>query len=253
MKKLINYYKRNLNKFKQMDRTSKVIQVIYSITRVLSVVVFVFAIVRIFINESTGIVRSTFPLLFQSFCLFFLTYVPSICSRFLHIKLPNLVEILLLLFSLATMLYGEIAHFYIKYSWWDDVIHTFSGTFITFIGFSILTFLNEKKNIGMKLSTPFMMFFAFCLAMTVESVWEITEYLIDHVTNLNMQTYFDDVTGIQYIGHRALKDTMTDIMETVLGSSIACVFAYFDIKLGKNKLSKFNFISVDEATEQTTL
>ena len=60
-------------------------------------------------------------------------------------------------------------------------------------------------------------FITFCVAMTVGSVWEIFEYLMDLSFGLNMQK-------------SGLDDTMTDLMIDALGSGAASLTGYLYLK-----------------------
>ena len=40
---------------------------------------------------------------------------------------------------------GEMYDFFIKYSWWDSMLHTFSGMMVAILGFSIINSINLEN------------------------------------------------------------------------------------------------------------
>ena len=62
-----------------------------------------------------------------------------------------------------------------------------------------------------------MAFITFCLAMTVGSIWEVFEYLMDQSFGLNMQK-------------SGLDDTMGDLMVDAAGASIAALSGFLYLR-----------------------
>lgn len=143
----------------------------------------------------------------------------------------NLHYILLLMiamFVLSALVAGELFGAYENFWWWDDALHTFAGVIIGLVGLLSIYYFNSKHT--MDISPLFVAVFVFCFAMAMGAVWEIFEFAMDLLFGLNMQRW-DMPTGSIVIGAEyqgmGLRDTMSDIITSVVGSSVAAVFSYF--------------------------
>ena len=124
--------------------------------------------------------------------------LPTILARKLKLKLPPILQIVLLLFLFASMYLGEIRGFFYKYSWWDNMLHFWSAMMLGYLGFLLIYTLNKDKDMNLKLSPFFISLFTFCFAMMIGVLWEVFEFLVDEFTGANMQKarYLMYVDGI---------------------------------------------------------
>ena len=99
----------------------------------------------------------------------FLLMIPSILDKKLNIKLPTVLETIILVFIFAAEILGEIQNFYGIFKHWDTMLHTINGKF------------------SIKLSPVFVALVAFCFSMTVGVMWEFFEYGMDTFTKTDMQ------------------------------------------------------------------
>ncbi|MDD4878494.1 MAG: hypothetical protein PHO02_05665 [Candidatus Nanoarchaeia archaeon] len=151
----------------------------------------------------------------------FLTFLPGIISKKLNAIYPLEFEIILLLFIYASMYLGEIKMYYLKFWWWDIMLHSFSGLIISVIGFSLVYILNKEQSIEIKLSPKFIALFAFCFALAIGALWEIFEFSMDSFFRLNMQK-------------SGLVDTMWDLIVDAASALVVCTIGYFYM-IGKVK------------------
>jgi len=56
--------------------------------------------------------------------------MPSILERALKIKLPTVMEVIILCFVFAAEILGEINHYYTLVNGWDTLLHTINGFFM---------------------------------------------------------------------------------------------------------------------------
>ncbi len=252
----------------KMTKSLKFGKILYRVIRVLSLAMIGYSIAGLVLNIKAHRETNFDFILTQSVALFLLSFVPTLVERVFKVNLPIIIEIIYLLFTTACLLFGEIFEFYIRFSWWDNILHTFSGSFIAVLGFIIIYFLNERKGVTFRLSPGFIAIFCFCFALACECVWETFEFTIDGIFGSNMQRYKDNIDySIQFSGRDALQDTMLDIIETMIGSSIFCVVGYLDMTLRKQSILKeylyhadkdavrrkvkaLNFSELEEALEQ---
>jgi len=106
---------------------------------------------------------------------------------------------------------GEAFDFYERVWWWDIALHGSSAIGFGLIGFLFVFMLFA----GDRFAAPpiAMAFIAFCTAITVGTMWEVFEYLMDLWFGLNMQK-------------SGLDDTMSDLMIDAVGAAIGAAAGY---------------------------
>jgi hypothetical protein len=74
---------------------------------------------------------------------------------------------------------------------------------------------------------------AFCFAIMLDTLWEIIEFVMDALMDLNMQQYILP-DGTVLIGHYAVVDTMKDLIVDAFGALIISITGYILLKRQKN-------------------
>lgn len=192
---------------------------------------------------------------------------PSFIQSNFGIELPSTLEIIILLFIFAAEILGEMESFYIKYAFWDTMLHTLNGFLCAAVGFALLDVINRNSKIKFKLSPVYLSIVAFCFSMTIGVLWEFFEFGCDVFLHTDMQKDFiitdiystaldptkSNVTvavngikevyvngenlGIEGYLDIGLIDTMKDLLVNFIGAVIFSIIGYFYIK-GRGK-SKF--------------
>ena len=139
--------------------------------------------------------------------------IPAFVNRRLKIQLPSTLEIIILCFIFAAEILGEINAYYVKFDFWDTMLHTMNGFLAAAIGFSMVDVLNRSERTVFNLSPLFVAMVAFCFSMTIGVLWEFVEYFADNVLLLDMQKD----TVIHTIRSVALDPTMTNTVMTIDG------------------------------------
>lgn len=116
--------------------------------------------------------------------------MPSILERTLKIKLPTLMEVIILCFVFAAEILGEINHFYTLVSGWDTALHTLNGFLCAALGFALVDILNRSSRTSLSLSPLYLAITAFCFSMTIGVLWEFLEFGIDQVFLADTQKDF---------------------------------------------------------------
>lgn len=200
--------------------------------------------------------------------------LPSFIERRLHIDLPDVLEVVILLFIFAAEILGEIQEYYLTIPFWDTVLHTINGFLFAAIGFSIVNILNEDKRTSLTLSPFYMAVTAFCFSMTIGVLWEFFEWTMDTWFGLDMQkdtvlTAFNTV-NLDPGGHNVafhvrnvadtilvysdgtqqamglggyldvgLQDTMMDLLVNLIGAVVFSFIGFFYVKShGKGRIAK---------------
>lgn len=202
-------------------------------------------------NRSAFIVYSTLRILvigmmilqifnrnFQNVFLCVLTLIlfimPSVVQATFKVEFPTLLEIIILLFIFAAEILGEISAFYIKFPYWDTILHTLNGFLCGAIGFSLVEIINGNKRLRFELSPLFMAVVAFCFSMTIGVTWEIFEFSMDSLYQMDMQK--DTVIhSIHTVSLDPMKDNncvaITGIEDVVIHGRELGLGGYLDIGL----------------------
>ena len=165
--------------------------------------------------------------------------LPTIFERSLQIDLPNVLEIIILLFIYAAEILGEIEAYYVNLPFWDTMLHTLNGFLCAAIGFSLVDLLNRHERVSLSLSPAYMAIAAFCFSMTIGVLWEFFECAMDQIFVQDMQkdtivntisSVLLDPTGGQRA--QAIQDITDVIVVTEGGQEIALgLGGYLDIGL----------------------
>jgi len=116
-----------------------------------------------------------------------ITFLPVLLGNRFKVKIPHEFESLAVVFVYLSLFLGEVQGFYVRFWWWDLVLHAGSGFLLGIFGFLLVYVLNEKEDVELDLHPKFVAFFAFLFAMGMGAIWEIFEFSMDQIFGLNMQ------------------------------------------------------------------
>ncbi len=219
--------------FKTLDKSEKA----YIIFSIFIRVVLVFAIIISFFEDNWIFV-------FFSFLTLLLTFFPKIIEKSYKIELPYEFQIVIVLFAYGGVFLGGVGEFYLKYWWWDSLLHFLAGIGLGFAGFLILYVLYKN---GRLIASPGMIaVFAFCFGLSLGALWEIFEFLVDSFLGEDMQrsrnlcSYYEKLCDTRL----GLMDTMIDLILDAIGSLIAALAGYFylikkEVPIFKSLINKF--------------
>lgn len=219
-----------------------------------------------------ALLRGDFETAFVCGLSLILFLAPAVIEKAFNLKLPSVLEIIVLLFIFAAEILGELAYFYVRVPHWDTLLHTVNGFLCAAVGFALVDLLNENKNIKFQLSPTFVAIVAFCFSMTIGVLWEFLEFGCDMILHTDMQKDFiihsfssvaldpsntntpilvDDIQNLAINGETidikgyidiGLIDTMKDLIVNFVGAVIFSIIGFFYIKnRGKGKFAE-NFI-----------
>lgn len=112
--------------------------------------------------------------------------IPLLVERLFRVEIPNVLELIILLFVFSSTILGELSDFYGYFKIWDTALHTLNGFLAAGVGFSLVYLLNKNAE-GMSLTPLFLAIVTFSFSMTVGVMWEFFEYYADRWMNLDMQ------------------------------------------------------------------
>ena len=143
------------------------------------------------------------------------TLFPLVLGRRFQVFVPPEFEVLAVVFVFASLFLGEVRGYYVRFWWWDAVLHTASGFLLGVLGFLLVYVLNEQEDIAVHMKPGFVALFAFMFAVGLGAIWEIFEFGMDQFFGMNMQK-------------SGLVDTMWDLIVDTIGAAVVSVlgFAY---------------------------
>lgn len=175
----------------------------------------------------TSLIERQWSTAFSGSVVLFLTFVPGLLERKLRVRLPMEVSLFACLFLFASFALGEVSGFYEQVWWWDLALHGSSAFVTGLIGFlAVFVFYMTHR---IRIAPIYVAAISFGAAITVGTIWEIFEFLMDRSFGLNMQ-------------RSGLVDTMTDLIVNAIGALLAAAVGYYyvrqgDLLLGRSALS----------------
>lgn len=219
--------------------TAKII--VYIIVRLIMVASFIFALAA-----------KNYYTAFQCVLVLVLFMLPNFVNAKFRLNMPNVLEILIILFIFASIFLGEMRDFYTIFPHWDTMLHTISGFVMAAIGISLINILNKSERVPFILSPFFVALFSFCFSMTIGVFWEFFEYAADMLLKFDMQkdTYITAITSTLINGAKTLPidsvtvngteltgyidigliDTMNDLLVNALGAFVLSVSGWLYLK-----------------------
>ncbi|MFW6035731.1 MAG: hypothetical protein ACOCRZ_05695 [Halothermotrichaceae bacterium] len=187
-------------------------------------------------------------LIFLSLITYILTYSTDYIEKHRKIDIPDILEIIIVLFIYAGIYLSAQFNLYYKFFWWDDLLHTLAGIVISFTGFLLIYKLNYKYSLD--LNPLLIAVFTFSFAVTMGVIWEILEFTADWVLGSAHQKWDLPATAVlmgrDYQGS-GLRDTMSDLILTCIGAFVTSYISYYMYKYRRGEtLKKLNNMIKEE-------
>ncbi len=147
--------------------------------------------------------------------------LPEMLGRRFSVRIPAQMEFLAVVFVYASLFLGEVHGYYVRYWWWDAVLHTGSGLLLGVLGFLLVHVLNEHESIAIHMKPFFVALFAFVFAVGLGALWEIFEFAMDQLFGMNMQK-------------SGLLDTMWDLIVDTAGALVISLLGWRSLRRGND-------------------
>lgn len=141
------------------------------------------------------------------------TLLPLVLGRRFNVRIPPEFEFFTVIFVYSSLFLGEVHGYYIRYWWWDAVLHTGSGFLLGVLGFLLVYVMNERPDVDIHMRPRFVAMFAFMFAVGMGALWEIFEFGIDQLFGMNMQK-------------SGLIDTMWDLIVDTVGAAVIALLGW---------------------------
>ena len=159
--------------------------------------------------------------------------IPVLLRKRFMIHIPLLVTVLCALFGFVTMIMGDGLNFYGRFTWWDSVLHLFSGSVLAFVGLWIISIMFENSSQVVLRNKAFIAFYVLLFGLSCGAVWEVCEFAYDAIAGTNTQQFMATTTAsiisaedVPLCGHEALRDTMGDMILNLVGSLLVAIFVF---------------------------
>lgn len=160
--------------------------------------------------------------------------VPAFIEKLFKVRLPSILEIVVLVFIFAAEILGEISDYYVKFAFWDTMLHVTTGFLAAAVGLSLIDILNRSTRIGLSLSPLFVVLVSFCFSMTIGVLWEFFEFGADvlFLTDMQKDTVVTNISSVLLNPEPINKSIIIkDITETVVNGQPLGINGYLDIGL----------------------
>ncbi len=172
--------------------------------------------------------------------------IPPFLEKQFKLELPTMLETLAFMFIFCAQILGEIEGYYVKYPFWDTMLHTVNGFMFAAFGFCLVDIFNRNPRFKFKLSPIFLAISAFCFSMTIGILWEFLEFSIDYLFLTDMQKdFFINSFGTVKLtdSNQIIKDITQTVITTASGNTYTITNGYLDIGLYDTMKDLFvNFI-----------
>ena len=218
---------------------------INTVAYLITILSFIFSVIYVSLRASLDTEyrsQSEYKLIiFQSLFGILCVNLPTILTRKLRLRIPNLFAALYAVFLWCAIFLGEFLLFYDKLAHFDDLLHLVSSMMLGLLGFSVIDVLGDERSRILRISPGLEAFFAVCFAVFIGTLWEIYEFTFDGLLGLNMQKFrVPTAEGFtELVGRSALTDTMTDLIIDLLGALSVAIFGYATLKHRRPWLSHF--------------
>jgi len=166
----------------------------------------------------------------------FLFTIPSFIERRIKIDVPDMLEIIILLFIFAAEILGELQSYYINVPHWDTMLHTVNGFLCAAIGFSMIDILNRSDRFAFYVSPLFAALVSFTFSMTIGVLWEFIEFGVDtfFATDMQKDSIIPTIKSILLNPDGFNTPAIIDVESTIINAAngdVWTVNGYLDIGL----------------------
>lgn len=209
---------------------------------------FILIKIAVLVNLFISLINKEWTAIFICLFNFILLYLVDYLQK--KFDYNNLFKLLIYIFLVSSLIGGEIYFLYSKIWFYDIILHIFSSFIVS--GFFLYIFKLFKCNINKLL----FMLCIFSFAMMIASLWEIAEFSIDRLFDVDMQkdTVINEVNSMllsdngnivvknkissmtigKYIVNGyldiGLYDTINDMVCAIIGSLIFIIYIFYKEK-----------------------
>lgn len=209
---------------------------------IITLILLIVNIFSLFFLENDAIKSINIFNILESVFMLILIAIPVVFEKVTRFKIPEIMEILYILFCTGSIILGEILDYYGRFGWWDSLLHASSGIMFGILGYIVINTFNRYDGKDTRFSPLFVSIWSVCFTLSLGAIWELIEFTCDEFLGTNMQQFLEGRgtldAGPALVGHDALRDTMKDLALDLLGSLVPAVIGYFELKRNKKGFAK---------------
>ena len=164
---------------------------------------------------------------------FELIIFPSLLRKRLNVEFPWVLLALIVIYCFSCFILGDALNFYGIFTWWDDWLHIESGVLLVMIGMWLLRLALVENDKPIHFNRWILAIYLVLFSLGFAAFWEIVEFTLDGLFDINMQQFMASTTGtitiatdVPRCGREALYDTMIDVSYTLIGAVPTAIY-YF--------------------------
>jgi hypothetical protein len=152
-------------------------------------------------------------------------WLPRALARWWCLSIPDRLCAAYYAFLYGAVVLGDVFDFYHVVPQWDILLHALSGAMLCELGFLLMRQLSGEEHALLPKSPVLAAVFAFCFALAIGALWEIYEFIVDCILDLNMQKTRAP-NGAAFVGAAALLDTMGDMIAGAFTAAAVALAGY---------------------------
>ena len=160
--------------------------------------------------------------------------LPHVLNRWLKLYIPPVMEIVIVAFIVCGIVLREVENFFVRFPYWDTIMHTVSGIVCAALSLSLVVLLNKQDRILFRLSPVFLMVVAVSFSMLIGVLWEFFEFGVDRIMKEDMQkdTWVSEISTVSLdAGSDSRVTTISQIEKVTINDGEAVLNGYLDIGL----------------------
>lgn len=212
------------------------------VIKIVSLLIVVMAVIHIGWLMCQG--EELFKVIFAAmqYISFELILLPSMLRKRLNVEFPWVLFIFIVIYCFSCFILGDALNFYGIFPWWDDWLHVESGVLAAVIGAWLLRLALAGNDKPVYFNRWILAIYLVLVSLGFAASWEIVEFTLDGLLDINMQQFMASTTGtitiatdVPRCGREALYDTMVDISYTLAGSVPTAIYYFFVNDFKKQK------------------
>lgn len=209
--------KRKISDFNTLSKKNKIVTLVnYAISTAFNITIVGFLISMIFLGDPYNRLLSCIATL--------VCYMaPMLIQWVFKVRISPSLYLFYLIYVTLAGFCGSCLYMYKSIPYTDKIVHTVWGYIACLIGLYLIC--RTKEIIHLKPITIIFIFLG--VSMATASIWEVIEYISDHLLNQTAQ-------GVPIDGIVSVTDTMTDIVCHLAGSIIFTIHYIIDRFTHKN-------------------
>ena len=113
--------------------------------------------------------------------------IPNILKKRFQLYIPAAIEVCAVVFIVCGIVLGEVESFFVRFKYWDTILHTFNGIACAALSLSLVVLLNRQEKILFRLSPVFLLIVSVSFAMMIGVLWEFFEFGMDYFFGMDTQ------------------------------------------------------------------